>query len=63
MDGDNDTGEATIDVDGNGVNDCIDFPACTDPYVKPVRVSFVWRERLWGGDKNMTVSLDSLVAQ
>lgn len=63
LDSDNDTMETTIDIDGDGVNDCIDFPACTNPYAKPVRVSFTWSERLWTINKNMTVSLDTLIAQ
>lgn len=62
-DSDGNTAEATIDVNGDGVNDCIDFPACTNPYVKPVRVGFTWSERLWGAEKNITVTLDSLIAQ
>jgi type II secretory pathway pseudopilin PulG len=63
MDGDNNTVEATIDVNGDGVNDCLDFPACTDPYSKPVRITFTWNERLWSINKNLTVSLDTLVSQ
>lgn len=63
MDGDNNTAETTIDVDGDGVNDCLDFPACTDPYTKPVRITFVWSERLWGAQRNMSATLDALIAQ
>mgnify|MGYP000925233897 CR=1 FL=1 len=63
MDGDNNTAEATIDVDGDGVNDCLDFPACTDPYAKPVRITFTWSQKLWGLTKNMSMSLDTLIAQ
>lgn len=63
MDGDNNTAETSIDVNGDGVNDCTDFPACTDPYAKPIRISFTWNERLWSMNKNMTVNLDTLIAQ
>lgn len=63
MDGDNNTAEATIDIDGDGVNDCIDFPACTDPYVKPVRITFTWNQKLWSLSKNMSVTIDTLIAQ
>jgi type II secretory pathway pseudopilin PulG len=63
MDGDNNTVEAAIDVNGDGVNDCLDFPACDDPYTKPVRVTFTWNERLWSVNKNLTVVLDTLVSQ
>ncbi len=63
FDGDNITGETTIDVNGDGVNDCTDFPACTDPYTKPVRISLNWSERFWSLNKNVTVSLDTLIAQ
>lgn len=63
LDGDNNTVENTIDVDGDGVNDCLDFPACADPYAKPVRVTFAWNARLWTINKNMAASVDTLIAQ
>jgi hypothetical protein len=63
LDGDGNTAETTIDIDGDGVNDCLDFPVCSNPYTKPVRITFTWSERLWTINKNMVVSLDTLIAQ
>lgn len=63
MDNDNNRVETSIDVDGDGVNDCFDFPACTDPYAKPAHITFTWNERLWSLNKNMSVTLDTLIAQ
>lgn len=63
FDDDDDTAETTVDVNGDGVNDCMDFPACTDPYAKPVRITFTWVERMWGASKTMSVTLDTLIAQ
>lgn len=53
MDGDADTDEAQIDVSGDGTN---------DPFAKPVRVSLQWTEHLSGQDRNLTVTVDTLIA-
>ena len=53
LDGDGDTSEEEIDVDGDGEND-----AC-----KPVHVSLTWECLSFGGDRVVTVYLDTLIAK
>lgn len=53
MDSDGDAAETWIDVDGDGLNDAL---------AKPVRVSFQWMEHLSGQDRNMAVTIYTLVA-
>jgi Tfp pilus assembly protein PilV len=54
MDGDDDTQESFIDINGDGVNDSV---------VKPIRVSFSWMNTLLGIQKTRTVYIDTLIAQ
>ena len=54
MDGDGNTAEAAIDVDGNGGNDAT--------AAVPVRVTFTWSEHLLGQDKNLSAFADTLIA-
>jgi prepilin-type N-terminal cleavage/methylation domain-containing protein len=52
LDGDGDTGEEEIDLDGDGIND-----SC-----KPVRVSLTWTCLSYGGDTPMMVSLETFIS-
>ena len=52
FDGDGNTAEQEIDLDGDGVND-----PC-----KPVRVSLTWTSLSYGGDTPQIVSLETLIA-
>lgn len=54
MDGDGNTTETAIDVDGDTIND----PSAA----VPVRVSFSWREHLLGFTKTFSVFADTLIA-
>jgi type II secretory pathway pseudopilin PulG len=53
LDGDGDATEEEIDLDGDSVND-----PC-----KPVRVTLAWTCLSYGGDRSVTLSLDTLIAR
>ncbi len=53
LDNDGDKTEQEIDLDGDGTND-----AC-----KPVHVSLTWESFSFGGNRSLTVSLDTLIAK
>lgn len=52
MDGDGDSAETLIDLDGDGANDA----------AKPYRVTFQWNERVAGQTRPMSIWLDALIA-
>jgi type II secretory pathway pseudopilin PulG len=52
FDGDGNTSETQINVDGLGGNDSV---------AVPVRVQFAWTEWVVGQNKNMTVSADTII--
>lgn len=54
FDGDGNTAETEIDVDGDNANDVA--------YTRPVRVSFEWNQRVLGQVKNLSVTADTLIA-
>jgi Tfp pilus assembly protein PilV len=54
MDGDGDTQESSIDINGDSQNDSV---------VKPIRVSFSWTNTLLSIQKTRTVYIDTLIAQ
>ena len=54
FDGDGNTAETAIDLDGAGGNDA---------GAVPVRVSFGWDEYVIGQTRNMAVSMDTIIAQ
>ncbi len=62
FDGDTLTNETAIDVDGDGINDCVDV-GCLEPYAKPVNVSFQWSIAIWGVDRNFNLSLNTLISR
>ncbi len=53
FDNDGNMVEALINVDNSGGNDTVALP---------VRVSFVWSEYVMGQNKNMSVSVDTIIA-
>ena len=54
FDGDGNTAETQINVDNTGGN---------DSNAAPVRISFTWNEWVIGQSRNMTVSVDTIIAQ
>ena len=53
QDADGETKEQEIDLDGDGKND----------QCKPVRVSFAWSSLAYGGQKQMRISVDTMIAK
>ena len=53
LDGDGDRTEEEIDVDGDGEND----------FCKPVSVSMTWQCLSFGGDRSVTIFVDTLIAK
>ena len=54
LDGDGNTAETAIDVNGDGINDPSD--------AKPVRVTFTWTEKIYGQTKTFSVFADTLIS-
>ncbi|MCG3177095.1 MAG: hypothetical protein MOGMAGMI_02061 [Candidatus Omnitrophica bacterium] len=54
FDGDGNTAETAVDIDGDNVNDAT--------AALPVRVTFTWAESVLGLTRNMTVTIDTLIA-
>lgn len=54
FDGDGNTSETAVDVNGDTVNDTA--------AAKPVRVTFTWTESVVGLSRNVTVTIDTLIA-
>lgn len=54
FDGDGNTAETAVDINGDNIND----PTAA----RPVRVTFTWAESVVGLTRNMTVTIDTLIA-
>lgn len=54
FDADGNTAETAVDVNGDNVNDAT--------AARPVRVTFTWAESVVGITRNMTVTIDTLIA-